>query len=157
MFHNQNPILKGALTKMQKNEVQLAGYLAAKPAVRSLPSSTKVANARIGEGYRYADKQKGPREHTNWHNLVFYGVLADIAATYEKGDNLWVEGSLQSRQFTPKDGGQRTIYEVVVRSCHLVERPRAKHEIPAANEPVIEYATDPEGSGVASNDGEWPV
>ena len=68
-----------------------------------------------------------------------------------------IEGSLQTRQFTPKDGSQRTIYEVVVRSCHLVEPARTKHEIPASNEPAIDYASVAEGSGGASNDGEWPV
>ena len=145
---------------MQKNEIQLAGYLAAKPGIRNLPSGTKVANVRMAEGYRYTDKQtKTAREHTNWHNLVFYGVVADIAATYEKGDNLWVEGSLQSRQFTPKDGSQRTIYEVIVKTCHLIEPARSKHEVASANEPAVEYtiAADQLASGVTSNESEWPI
>ena len=142
---------------MQKNELQLAGYLAAKPTVRSLASGTKVANARIAEGYRYTDKQKGPQEHTNWHSLVFWGALAEVAASYQKGDNLWIEGSLQTRQFTPKDGSQRTIYEVVVKSCHLIEPPRTKQEIPAANEPIVAYAAVAEDSEVTANASEWPI
>jgi single-strand DNA-binding protein len=145
---------------MQKNELQLAGYLAAKPMLRVLPSGTKVANARMAEGYRYIEKQtKTPREHTNWHNLVFYGVLADIAATYDKGDNVCVEGSLQTRQFIPKDGSQRTIHEVIVKTCHLIEAPRTKHEAPAANEPGVEHdlTADQQASAVASNQHEWPA
>ena len=141
---------------MQKNELQLAGYLAAKPTVRNLPSGTRVANARMAESYRYTDKHKGPQEHTNWHSLVFWGGLADIAASYEKGDNLWVEGSIQTRQFTPKDGSQRTIYEVVVKSCHLIEPARTKHEAPPANEPALAYAAIASDTE-ATNDGEWPV
>lgn len=145
---------------MQKNEIQLAGYLATKPTLRILPSGTKVANVRMAEGYRYTDKQtRTPLEHTNWHNLVFYGILAEIAATYEKGDNVCVEGSLQTRQFTPKDGSQRTVYEVIVRTCHLVEPPRTKHEPPAANAPEVNHdmAADQQASGVVSNAVEWPA
>ena len=145
---------------MQKNEIEVAGYLAAKPTVRVLPSGTKVANVRMAEGYRYNDKQtKTPREHTNWHNLVFYGVLADIAATYDKGDNVFVEGSLQTRQFTPKDGSQRTVYEVIAKTCHLVEAPRTKQEPPTANEPGVEHdlAVDPQAAGVVWNAHEWPA
>jgi single-strand DNA-binding protein len=145
---------------MQKNQIELAGYLASKPTLRVLPSATKVANARMAEGYRYTDKQtKTLREHTNWHNLVFYGVLAEIAATYEKGDNVWVEGSLQTRQFTPKDGSQRTVYEIIVKTCHLVEAPRTKQEPPAANEPGPEHdlTADQQSSGVISTLHEWPA
>jgi single-strand DNA-binding protein len=145
---------------MQKNQMELAGYLAAKPALRVLPSGTKVANARLAEGYRYTDRQtKTHREHTNWHNLVFYGILADIAATYEKGENICVEGSLQTRQFTPKDGSQRTVYEVIVKSSHLIEAPRTKHEPPAANEPGVEhdFGTDQPPAGVTANPHEWPA
>ena len=61
------------------------------------------------EGYRYTDRNNQTQEHTNWHSLVFYGELADIASAFDKGDNIFVEGTLQTRQFTPKDGSQRTV------------------------------------------------
>jgi single-strand DNA-binding protein len=145
---------------MQKNQIELAGYLAAKPTLRGLPSGTKVGNARMAEGYRYTERQtKTQREHTNWHNLVFYGILADIAATYQKGDNVCVEGSLQTRQFTPKDGSQRTVYEVIVKSCHLIEAPRTKQEPPAANQPGADHdlaAVEQPAAGV-SDPHEWPA
>ena len=105
---------------MQKNRIELAGYLAAKPEVRYLPSGTPVANARLAEGYRYTDRNNQVQEHTNWHGLVFYGDLADIAVAYEKGDNVLVEGSLQTRKFTPRDGSPRTVYEVVVRTIYRI-------------------------------------
>ncbi|MCC7002658.1 MAG: single-stranded DNA-binding protein, partial [Gemmatimonadaceae bacterium] len=98
---------------MQKNRIELAGYLAAKPEVRYLPSGTPVANVRMAEGYRYADRNQQQQEHVNWHNLVFYGDLAEIALTFEKGENIHVDGTLQTRRFTPKDGSPRTVYEVV--------------------------------------------
>jgi single-strand DNA-binding protein len=121
---------------MQKNRIELAGFLAAKPEVRHLPSGTPVANARLAEGYRFTDRNNQTQEHTNWHNLVFYGDLADIAATYEKGENLFVEGTLQTRKFTPSDGSQRTVYEVIVRSSNLITKPRIAREAQSDNVPA---------------------
>ena len=69
---------------MQENRFQLAGYLAAKPTLRYLPSSMPVANARLGQTYRFTRKDK-PSEHTNWFSLVFYGDLAILATELEKG------------------------------------------------------------------------
>jgi single-strand DNA-binding protein len=89
--------------------------------------------------------------------LAFYGVLAEIAATYDKGDNVFVEGSLQTRQFTPKDGSPRTVYEVIVKSCHLVEASRTKHEVPSevGNEELL--SAELETSATASDAHEWPA
>src|ERR1700744_551148 len=77
---------------MQKNHIELAGYLAAKPELRYLPSGTKVANARLGETYHFAGRDGKPQSHTNWHSLVFYSEVADVAMTYEQGENIHVEG-----------------------------------------------------------------
>ena len=105
---------------MQYNRLQVAGYLAAKPELRYLPSGTKVANVRLGESYRFTGKDQKLETHTNWHRLTFYNELADLALSFEKGDNVFAEGSLQQRQFTPADGSKRTVYEVVVKSCHVI-------------------------------------
>jgi single-strand DNA-binding protein len=100
------------------NRIEIAGYLARKPEIRYLPSGTPVANARLGQSYRYQDSNQKWNEHTNWHSLSFYGDLANVAVTFEKGENLYVEGTIEQREFTPKDGSTRTINEVVVRHCH---------------------------------------
>ena len=115
---------------MQTNRFELSGYLAAKPEVRHLPSGTQVANARIGQTHQFQTKE-GAKKHTNWFNLSFYGELSGIAATYEKGDNIHVVGSLQQRQFTPKDGSTRTVYEVVVQRCHRVARNGSPQQVSA--------------------------
>lgn len=122
---------------MQHNRFQVSGYLAAKPEIRFLPSGTKVANARLGESYRFKSKDQKLETHTNWHRLTFYNELADLAAFFEQGDNLFVEGSLQQRQFTPADGSKRTVSEIVVKSCHLILPSRNGHsEAEAAPELV---------------------
>ena len=109
---------------MQQNRFQVAGYLAATPELRYLPSGMKVANARLGETYRYKGKDQQVETHTNWHRLTFYDTLADVALTFNQGDNVFAEGTIQQRQYTPADGSKRTVNEVVVKSCHLIAQSR---------------------------------
>jgi single-strand DNA-binding protein len=110
---------------LQKNRIEIIGYCAAKPVRRFLPSGTPVSNVTLGESYAYKDGQGKLQKHTNWHSLSFYADLADVALTYDKGDRIFVEGSVEQRKFTPaKDGVQRTVHEIVVRHCHLVAPPR---------------------------------
>ena len=141
---------------MQKNRIELGGFLAAVPEMRYLPSGTKVSNARLGETYRYRDHEGQSQSHTNWHNLTFYDDLAEVALTYEQGDNIFVEGTLQQRKFTPKDGVTRTVHEVIVRSCHLVASPRTEHQskLTADDAHVPETAAATEGEVY---DAAWPV
>jgi single-strand DNA-binding protein len=105
---------------MQMNRIEIAGFLGARPEVRYLPSGTKVANARLGESHRYKGSDNQAVTQTNWHNLTFYNSLADQAITFDKGTNLFVEGAVQQRKFTPKDGSERTVHEVIVQSCHVI-------------------------------------
>ena len=133
---------------MQKNRIELAGYLANKPEARFLPSGTKVANARLKESYKFQGSDGKQQTHSNWHSLVFYGEIADIALSFEKDDNIHVEGSIQQRKFTPADGVSRTIYEVHAKSCHRVASTRSE---PIASSNEIEEPT------LVDNDPAWPV
>ena len=142
---------------MQMNRVEVAGYLSKKPEYRRLPSGTPVANVRLGQSYRYQDAKQQWQEHTNWHNLSFYGELSNVALGFEKGENIYVEGTIEQREFTPKDGSPRTINEIVVRHCHVIAPARqaaaagAKASPPPA-EPLAELAEGP-----AEHDDDWPV
>src|ERR1700747_2152262 len=109
---------------MQMNRVEIAGHLSKRPEVRFLPSGTPVANVRLGQTYRFQDGSQKWQERTNWHNLSFYGDLSKIAQTFEKGENIFVEGTIEQREFTPKDGSKRTINEIVVRHCHAIAQAR---------------------------------
>jgi single-strand DNA-binding protein len=104
---------------MQENRFQLAGYLAAKPTLRYLPSSMPVANARLGQTYRFTRQDK-PSEHTNWFSLVFYGDLAVLATELEKGANVYVEGSLDQRLYIGQDNYKRYIHEVSVHKFFVI-------------------------------------
>jgi single-strand DNA-binding protein len=141
---------------MQRNRLEVIGYLALKPALRRLPSGTSVANVRLGESYRYQDPDGKSQQQTNWHNLSFYGDLSRVAMTFEKGDNIFVEGTIEQRQFTPKgDGAQRTVHEVVVRSCHLIAAPRGTTTKGAAASAPEEPVPDLQKGGISHED--WPV
>ena len=140
---------------MQHNRLQVAGYLAAKPELRFLPSGTKVANARLGESYRFKGKDQKFETHTNWHRLTFYNELADLAVSFEQGDNLFAEGSLQQRQFTPADGSKRTVSEIVVKSCHLIALSRNGQEEAARESTEIPHQEGREGNGVFQQN--WPL
>jgi single stranded DNA-binding protein len=104
---------------MQENRFQLAGYLAAKPTLSYLPSSVPVANARLGQTYRFT-RNDNPAEHTNWFSLVFYGDLAMLATELEKGTNLYVEGTLDQRPYVGQDKCKRYIYEVSVNKFFVI-------------------------------------
>jgi single-strand DNA-binding protein len=146
---------------MQKNRIEVAGYLAAKPEVRFLPSGTPVANARLGESYMFKDSGGKQQKHTNWHSLSFYGDLSSLAAAYDKGDNLFVEGSVEQRQFAPKsDGVKRTVHEIIVRSCHLIAPPSVPTGRPAATDsatPEPENLEDEHVQSPEREDDPWPV
>src|SRR5215831_8483590 len=109
---------------MQMNRVVVAGYIVKKGEVRYLPSGMPVANLRLGQTYRFQDGNRQWQERTNWHSLSFFGDLSNVALTFDKGDNIFVEGTIEQREFTPKDGAKRVVNEIIVRHCHSIAPPR---------------------------------
>lgn len=141
---------------MQMNRVEIAGYLVKKPEVRYLPSGMPVANARLGQTYRFQDNSQQWHERTNWHSLSFYGDLSKVASTFEKGDNIFVEGTIEQREFVPKDGSKRIVNEIVVRYCHAIVQARGT----AANgsgQSAANRESLPDLEGAAVYDSDWPV
>lgn len=104
-----------------RNLVILEGFLGADPTARELPSGELVVNARLATKEAWTDAQ-GRHEHTEWHSLVCYGGAARRARTYSKGDNVYAEGRLQTRQFTDSDNRQRTHREIVVLRTYRIQR-----------------------------------
>ena len=132
----------------QKNRIEVTGYLIARPSLRHLPSGTPVATVRLGETYPFISQGRA-EQHTNWHSLSFYGDLASLATTFNNGDHLFVEGSMEQRQFTPADGSKRTIWELIVHGCHLIADPRPRPAAPPPSEPAS--ASDGQGQN------DWPI
>ncbi len=102
------------------NKVILIGNLGRDPEVRYLPSGGAVANITLATSESWKDKNSGqPVEHTEWHRVVFYGKLAEIAGEYlKKGSKVYVEGSLSTRKWQDKQTGQDR-YSTEIRAQNL--------------------------------------
>jgi single-strand DNA-binding protein len=98
------------------NKVILIGNLGADPEYRATASGSGVTNARLATTDTWRDRQSGEQqERTEWHRVVFFGKLADIANQYlRKGSRVYVEGSIRTRKWQGQDGQDRYTTEVVV-------------------------------------------
>ena len=97
------------------NKVILVGNLGQKPEMRYTATQTAVANLSIATTESWKDKESGEnRDKTEWHRVVFFGSLAEIAEKYlDKGSTVYVEGKIQTRKWQDKDGNDRYTTEVL--------------------------------------------
>ncbi|CAB4172487.1 Ssb Single-stranded DNA-binding protein [uncultured Caudovirales phage] len=97
------------------NKVILVGNLGADPEQRFLPNGDAVCNIKIATSEQWKDKGTGEKkEATEWHRVVFFRRLAEIAGQYlAKGSSVYVEGSLKTRKWQDKDGSDRYTTEIV--------------------------------------------
>ncbi len=104
------------------NKVILVGNLGADPEVRYMPSGSAVTNARIATTDSWKDKQTGEQqERTEWHQVVFFNRLAEIAGEYlKKGSQVYVEGRLQTRKWQDKSGNDRYTTEIVANEMQML-------------------------------------
>ena len=97
------------------NKVILVGNLGQKPEMRYTATQTAVANLSIATSESWKDKETGEnRDKTEWHRVVFFGNLAEIAEKYlDKGSSVHVEGKIQTRKWQDKDGNDKYTTEVL--------------------------------------------
>lgn len=96
------------------NKVILVGHLGKDPEVRYSPGGSAVANFSLATSEQFKDKDGNKVEKTEWHRVVLFGRQAEIAGEYlRKGRMAYVEGRLQTRKFTDKDGQERYTTEIV--------------------------------------------
>jgi len=107
------------------NKVILIGNLGADPEVRYSASGSAITNARLATSDQWKDKQTGEQqERTEWHRVVFFGRLAEIAGEYlKKGSKVFVEGRLQTRKWQGQDGQDRYTTEIVVNDMQMLDGP----------------------------------
>ncbi|EHJ7539514.1 single-stranded DNA-binding protein SSB2 [Salmonella enterica] len=98
------------------NKVILVGNLGQDPEVRYMPNGGAVANLTLATSETWRDKADGEmREHTEWHRVVVFGKLAEIASEYlRKGAQVYIEGQLRTRKWTDQSGQDKYTTEVVV-------------------------------------------
>jgi len=138
------------------NKVILIGNLGRDPEVRYTASGSAVANVAVATSESWKDKQTGEkREQTEWHRVVLFGKLGEIAGEYlKKGAKVYIEGRLQTRKWQGQDGQDRYTTEIVASDMQMLDsrgqggggvafdegRPSA-----ASREPAPEYGGPPGG------------
>lgn len=141
---------------MYKNQVILEGFLGKSPEIRFMPSGDKVANVTLATKEVWKDRAGKPVSSTEWHALVFYAERADRAELYEKGDNIHVEGKIQTRKYTDNAGHPKTVREIIVMRSHRIDRMHDEQDHGDHQTPP-EQQDDAPASGSSAGDGDnWP-
>jgi single-strand DNA-binding protein len=104
------------------NKVILVGHLGKDPEIRYMPNGNAVANVTLATTESWKDKQTGEKqERTEWHNVVFFSRLAEIAGEYlKKGSQVYVEGSLRTRKWQDKSGNDRYTTEIIASEMQML-------------------------------------
>jgi single-strand DNA-binding protein len=104
------------------NKVILIGNLGKDPEVRYAPSGSAICNVTLATSRQWKDKTSGEKqEETEWHRVVFYDRLAEIAGEYlKKGRPVYVEGRLKTRKWTDKEGVEKYTTEIVADQMQLL-------------------------------------
>jgi single-strand DNA-binding protein len=148
------------------NKVIVLGNVGRDPELKYTPSGAAVCALSIATSRSWKDKTSGEKQQeTEWHRVVFYDRLAEIAGEYlKKGSPVYVEGRLKTRKYTDKDGAERSTTEIVVAEMQLLggrddppaqapgQRPTAK-PTPARPAP----ATKPPAHGFDDMDDDIPL
>jgi single-strand DNA-binding protein len=129
------------------NKVILIGNLGRDPEVRYTQGGTPVANFTMATTDRWTDPSGERKERTEWHRIVVWGKQAEIAGEYlRKGRQVYVEGAMQTREWTDRDGTKRTTTEVRALRFQMLGRrddaPAAVPEGAAVAEPDTGYSDD---------------
>lgn len=125
---------------MNVNKVLLVGRLTRDPEVRTTPSGQTVTTIGLATGRTWVDKNGQKQEKTTFHNVIFWGRPAEVAGQYLiKGQEVFIEGRLDNRSYTGKDGVERRTIDIVAESFQFGAKPqgasRGNYSAPAAKGP----------------------
>ena len=143
------------------NKVILIGNLGRDPEVRYTPNGLAVANITLATSESWKDKQTGEnQERTEWHRVVFYSRLAEIAGEYlRKGAKVFIEGRLQTRKWQDKTSGQdRYTTEIIADNMQMLDSkggsgaPQQQPEMHAAEKNNASPMPQPEGTDSFDDD-----
>ncbi|MCF8178353.1 MAG: single-stranded DNA-binding protein [Sulfuritalea sp.] len=137
------------------NKVILVGNLGRDPEVRYTPNGDSITNITIATTDSWKDKATGEKkEATEWHRVVFFGKLAEIAGQYlKKGRQVYVEGALRTRKWTDKEGQDRYTTEIVANEMKMLGSREGMSDAPpresaggGGNRPAAAPAAQPAGN-----------
>ena len=104
------------------NKVIIVGNLGRDPEIRYMPSGDAIANIAVATSYKSKDRNTGEqKELTEWHRISFFGRLAEIVGQYlKKGSSVYVEGRLQTRKYTDKDGVEKYATDIIAEQMQML-------------------------------------
>jgi len=104
------------------NKVIIVGNLGRDPEIRYMPSGDAIANIAVATSFKSKDRNTGEqKELTEWHRISFFGRLAEIVGQYlKKGSSVYVEGRLQTRKYTDKDGIEKYATDIVAENMQML-------------------------------------
>ena len=119
------------------NMTQIIGHLGRDPEIRYTPEGTAVANLAVATNETWKDKDGSKQERTEWHRVVLFGKVAEIAAQFlKKGSLVYLQGRLQTRKWQGDDGQDRYTTEIVADRMRVLggkgERDTAENGTPTA-------------------------
>ncbi len=138
------------------NKVMLIGNVGQDPQVKYLEQNVCVAQVRLATTERGYTLQNGTQvpDRTEWHNCIFWRKQAEVVEKYvHKGDKLYVEGKIQSRDWTDRQGISRRTIDIVVDNMELLS---SKPTGTASSQPVAAQPETPAAVTPSENDGNYP-
>ena len=138
------------MSKGSINKVMLIGNLGSDPELRFTPSGVQVANFNLATTESWTDKSGERQERAEWHRIVLWRRLAEVAGQYlKKGSKIYIEGKLQTRSWEDQNGQKRYTTEVVANSMEMLDGGQA-----AVAEVDMAYnAREGAAAGAPSDDG----
>ena len=140
------------------NKVILVGNVGRDPETRYMPSGDAMVNLSLATTDQWKDKNGEKQEKTEWHRIVIFGKTAEIAGQYlRKGSQIYIEGRLQTRKWTDKEGQERYTTEIVADRMQMLGSRGGGGDAPMEREPAPGPAAEPRAaaprkSGTAFDD-----
>jgi single-strand DNA-binding protein len=111
------------------NKVTLIGNLGKPPEVQTLEGNITVAKFTLATTESFKDSNGQSHSNTEWHNVVLWRNLADLAAKYlKKGSSIYLEGKLKTRSYDDKSGEKRYVTEIIGDNLIMLDKPKGTHE-----------------------------
>ncbi len=135
------------------NKVILVGHLGKDPEVRHLENGVAVATFSLATTETYTNKAGEKTEQTEWHNIVLWRGLAEVAEKYlKKGKQIYVEGKIRSRSYDDKDGIKRYTTEIVGDSFNMLGKKEESGSSYSNNNAVPANANSAADASIGSDD-----
>lgn len=128
---------------MSVNKVIILGNLGKDPEIRTLENGTKVANFSMATSESYKNKEGQRVTNTEWHNVVLWRGLAEIAEKYlQKGSQVFIEGKIKTRTWDDKDGNKKYMTEIVGDNLVMLNKAEAAEKLEPKTDPLGEQDKD---------------